>query len=149
MAQAFQAQLASMVLEGVFERFPQLNVALIEGGFAWAPSLMWRMDQHWKRLGEETPHLHRAPSEYMKDRVVLTTQPMEEPANPRHLLDVLDMLKDGPRLMFATDYPHWDFDAPDLAFPVQIPEDVRQKIFATNARRFYKVDARSAPEQGV
>jgi hypothetical protein len=51
---------------------------------------------------------------------------MEEPANPRHLLDVLDMLNDGPRLMFATDYPQWDFDAPDRAFPSQVPEDVRR-----------------------
>ena len=149
MAQAFQAQVASMVLEGVFERFPQLTVALVEGGFAWAPSLMWRMDQHWKRLGEETPHLRHAPSEYMKKHMALTTQPMEEPANPTHLLDVLDMLKDGPRLMFATDYPHWDFDAPDRAFPSQVPEDVRLQICASNPRWFYKLDARSSPAQVV
>ncbi len=73
MAQAFQAQLTSMVLEGVFERFPQLTLALVEGGFGWMPSLMWRMDQHWKRLREETPHLCRAPSEYVKEHVALTT----------------------------------------------------------------------------
>ena len=41
--------------------------------------------------------------------------------------------------MFATDYPHWDFDAPDRAFPAQIPDEVRTQIFETNARQIYQL----------
>ena len=42
-----------MVLEGVFERFPDVRVVLIEGGLAWAPSLGWRLDRLWARIEAE------------------------------------------------------------------------------------------------
>lgn len=76
------------------------------------------------------------------DNIVLTTQPMEEPENPRHLLDLFEMMEDGPKLLLATDYPHWDVDAPDRAFPIQIPEDARNQIYETNARGFYRLETR-------
>jgi predicted TIM-barrel fold metal-dependent hydrolase len=139
MSLAFQTQLVSLVLEGVFERLQALRVVLVEGGFAWIPPLTWRMDQHWRRLRAEAPYLRRAPSEYVRTNVALTTQPMEEPENPRHLLDLLEMMAEGPRLMFATDYPHWDFDAPDRAFPVPISDDLRAQIYETNARQIYRL----------
>jgi predicted TIM-barrel fold metal-dependent hydrolase len=40
-------------------------------------------------------------------------------------------------LMFSTDYPHWDFDDPDRAFPVRLPPALKQKIFSENARALY------------
>jgi len=137
-AQAMQAQVVSLVCEGVFEVFPSLRVVLIEGGFAWFPALMWRLDAAWRRLKEEVPHLTRAPSEYLRTHFWLTTQPMEEPHRPRHFLDILAQVG-VERLMFATDYPHWDFDDPETAFPVPLPEAVRQKILAENARALYRL----------
>ncbi len=47
-SQCQQTALASLVLEGVFERYPKLNMIMIEAGFGWAPSLAWRLD---KQLG--------------------------------------------------------------------------------------------------
>ena len=44
----------------------------------------------------------------------------------------------GPEmLMFASDYPHWDFDSPDKALPRQLPDPVRQRILWQNASAFY------------
>ena len=137
MSQAFQAQVTSMVCEGVFEEFPSARVAIVEGGFAWLPPLMWRLDKNYKGLRREVPWLTRLPSEYIVEHFRATTQPMEEPANPRHLLEIVEMIGCDDFLMFATDYPHWDFDAPDRALPPVIPQDLRRRIFADNAADFY------------
>ncbi len=53
-AQCQQTALASLILEGVFERFPKLKMIMIEAGFGWAPSLAWRLDKAWQRLRERS-----------------------------------------------------------------------------------------------
>jgi predicted TIM-barrel fold metal-dependent hydrolase len=62
---------------------------------------------------------------------------MEEPGNPEHLLQLLDMIGCDEFLLFSTDYPHWDFDAPNRALPKQIPDAIRRKIRADNAAQLY------------
>ena len=96
MSSGMQSTLASLVFEGVFERFPKLKVVLIEGGFAWAPALGWRMDKHWERMRAEMPHVKRPPSEYVREHVWFTTQPIEEPDDPEHLADIMQMGRLGP-----------------------------------------------------
>jgi predicted TIM-barrel fold metal-dependent hydrolase len=136
-SQVFQAQIASFVYEGVLERFPGLKLVLIEGGFAWLAPLMWRLDRAWKLLKSEVPDIRRAPSEQIRQQVFLTTQPMEEPPKPAFFNQLLEQLNMTDNLMFATDYPHWDFDAPDTAIPVKLPGDVEAKIMAGNAKALY------------
>jgi predicted TIM-barrel fold metal-dependent hydrolase len=137
MAQAFQAQVVSLVVEGVFEELPTLRVVLIEGGFGWLPSLMWRMDKHWARLADEVPHLMRPPSAYVREHIWVTTQPIEEPPDPRDLLAVFDNMGGTDRIMFSTDYPHWDFDDPGRALRVKLPSEARAQIFGGNALALY------------
>jgi predicted TIM-barrel fold metal-dependent hydrolase len=85
------------------------------------------------------PYLKRAPSEIIHDHFWLTTQPMEEPPQRHFFMQLLEQLNADDRLMFATDYPHWDFDAPDRAFPVQLDRALRQKFMADNAAKFYNL----------
>ncbi len=139
MSTAFQSQITSLVCEGIFERFPTLKIVLIEGGFGWLPSLMWRLDRAYTRLKEEVPHLKRLPSEYIRQHFWITTQPMEEPTKPQQFHELLAQLDMNDRLMFATDYPHWDFDAPDQAIPVKLERTLEEQIMAGNARAFYKL----------
>jgi len=137
-SQCCQSLLASMVLEGVFERWPTLKIVLIEAGFAWLPSLAWRLDNHVHKLKSELPHLKRLPSEYIRSNVWLTTQPMEEPDRRRHLSDTCDWIG-WEKLIFATDYPHWDFDDPAEALPIRIGDDKRKALFRENARTVYGI----------
>jgi predicted TIM-barrel fold metal-dependent hydrolase len=131
-----QNTLASLVFEGVFERFPKLKVVMIEGGFAWAPALCWRMDKHWQRQRKETPDVKRPPSEYVREHVWFTTQPIEEPDDPQHLADIMGWIG-WDRLMFSTDYPHWDFDHPQHVFKFDMTEAQKAMVYRDNAKALY------------
>jgi predicted TIM-barrel fold metal-dependent hydrolase len=41
------------------------------------------------------------------------------------------------RIMFSTDYPHWDFDAPNQALPARLTADQQRKILHENAAALY------------
>ncbi len=131
----FQAHLVSLLTEGVFERFPGFGVTFTEGGVSWLLALMWRLDAEWKALRSEVPWLTKAPSAYLRDHVRFSSQPIENPDNPRHLLQVMEMMDAENLLMFASDYPHWDFDSPTHAFP-KLPPALHERIFSRNAREW-------------
>ena len=138
-AASSQALVTSLIMEGVFERLPELKVVLIESGFGWLPALGWRLDKHWKRMRDEVPHLKRAPSEYIREHFWVSTQPMEEAEEPEHLIDAMRWVGFD-RIMFSSDYPHWDFDDPFLALPPSLDEECRAKIYSENARALYRLD---------
>src|SRR3546814_861892 len=135
-SQCSQVLLTSMIFEGVFERLPNLKLVLVESGFAWLPPLSWRLDKLALRMRDETPHLSMLPSEYIRRQVWLTTQPMEEPEPRKHILDTIDWIG-WDRLLFATDYPHWDFDDPTQVLPPKVGEEQRRRFFMDNARSVY------------
>ena len=137
-AHSLQTVVTSLVMEGCFERIPNLKVVCIEGGFAWAPPLAWRLDKAWARNRGELSHVKRPPSEYVREHVWYTTQPIEEPETPAHLRDTIDWLG-WDRLMFSTDYPHWDFDDPRYAFKIRLSPEERRMVMRDNARSLYRL----------
>ena len=140
---AMAALLLSMITEGVFEEFPELRVICVEGGIAWAGPLMWAMDEAWGVLREDVPHLRKPPSEYVREHFWFTTQPIEEPDDPRDLEAALRHVGMNDRIMFASDYPHWDFDSPRLA-PRLLPAGIREQVMGANACRLYGLPERDA-----
>jgi predicted TIM-barrel fold metal-dependent hydrolase len=138
MAQAFQHHIISLIFEGVFDHYPNLKIVLIEGGMAWLPALSWRLDRTYEQLKDEVPHVQHPPSHYIHNHVWVTTQPMEEPEKPEHFDQFLEHFDQPDKLLFATDYPHWDFDAPDRAFPIKLSPELERKVKVENALNLYR-----------
>jgi predicted TIM-barrel fold metal-dependent hydrolase len=73
---------------------------------------------------------------------------MESPDDPRRLLAVFEWAQAERTLMFASDYPHFDFDAPDTSLP-PLPEPLRGRVFSETAREVFKLPARAPVEPAV
>lgn len=139
MAQVFQSQVCSIIAEGVFDQFPTARVALIEGGFTWAPAFMWRFDKEWKNLRRLVPWVREAPSEYMKKHMKLTIQPLDAPSSANHLRETVDQMGSDDMLMYASDFPHRHTSDPkDMLLPA-LAVEVAQMIRSDNARRLYRL----------
>ncbi len=136
LSQTYMTHLVSLVCEGVFEKFPNLRFVMVEGGVCWLAPLLWRLDKNYKALRVQTPWLKRLPSAYVREHMRFTTQPIEEPEDRKHLLQMFDMIDAENILMFSSDYPHWDFDSPTDAFP-PMPEAMKERIYYRNAKELY------------
>ena len=134
--QNYMGHLVSLLCEGVFEKFPKLSFVCVEGGLAWIPGVLWRLDKNWKALRSTVPWVRRPPSEYVWDHVRFTSQPIEEPEHPRHLEAILEIMHAERTLMFSSDYPHWDNDSPAHGLPKLNPA-LAARIYHQNAEELY------------
>jgi predicted TIM-barrel fold metal-dependent hydrolase len=134
---SIMAHLVSLLCHGVFERFPTLNVLLLEGGVAWLPGILWRLDTNWRALRSETPWLEEKPSDVARERIRFSTQPLEHTDGRDELLfEMLESVGAPDILCFASDYPHWDFDDPAFMLK-RLPQPWRDKVLHANAADFY------------
>ena len=134
--QMAMAHSASLICEGVFEKFPRLKWAFVEVDQFWVAGFMWHMDADWKSLREQTPWVKRLPSEYFRQHIRVGSQPLEEPERREDLLNMLDAMHAEETLIYCSDWPHWDWDDPATTFP-KLPERLHQRIFAENARALF------------
>ena len=73
--------LNALVLDGVFERHPDLRCGAIELGASWVPGLMRNLDAAFDSFGRNEPLLQSLslrPSEYLKRQVRFTPFPFED-----------------------------------------------------------------------
>ena len=131
-------QFTSMMFEGVFERFPEVNFGFLEAGATWLPWWLDRMDEEYESRGAaEAPLLTRAPSTFVHKggNVFVGCEP-----NERMLGQVLDLVGDD-IVMYASDYPHWDSDYPGSLQHMRTREDLtdaqRRGVLYEAANRFY------------
>ncbi|HVG66553.1 MAG TPA: amidohydrolase family protein [Gaiellales bacterium] len=140
MASVFQSQLMSLVAEGAFDRLEGLRVVLLEGGFAWLPAFLWRFDRLWRGLRREIPWATRSPSVTIREQVRLTTQPMDGPTDPAAFGRLLAQMDGDQVLLFASDYPHNQYDTADEALLPGLGEAALRRVLAGNARTFYGLE---------
>jgi predicted TIM-barrel fold metal-dependent hydrolase len=127
------SNLASMIFEGTFERFPRLKVVLTEYGWTWVPSLLWRLDSTWKMGRKAAPWLKKSPTEYVLESVRFTTEPAIEAPSERETMQMVEMMHGDRTLIFSSDYPHYDADEdPAMIFKSASPE-AKRRILRDNA----------------
>jgi predicted TIM-barrel fold metal-dependent hydrolase len=135
-SQGFQAQVASLICEGAFAKFPGLKVVLLESGVTWVPGFLWRFSKFWKGLRTEIPWVDRSPAEIFRRHFALTVQPLDAPDSPEIVSRVIEHLGSEDILLYASDFPHWQFDG-DAPLPAAIPRHLARKIMVDNPLATY------------
>ena len=135
---ALVANLVSMMETGVPERFPELKICFTEGGIAWVPWIMLRMDKEYAERRREVPILKDRPSSYVK-KMFFATQPIEEPEHLGDMATLLTLFGGEDSVMFASDWPHHDFDHPNKVLQIPVADHVRRKIMGENAMKLLKL----------
>lgn len=133
--------ISSFIVHGVFEQFPNLRIVITEFGVTWIPYVMWRLDQNYELLKHESPWVKQWPSDYIREHIKFSTQPIEESPESNtataELLSAVDGIED--LLCFSSDYPHYSMDDPTYVARL-LPESWRQKVFCDNACAVYRWD---------
>ena len=138
--------LTNWVTNGIPERFPKLPVIWIESGLAWVPFLMQRLDHEYMMRPSECPALKKKPSEYMRD-MYYSSQPME--IQDREAMECTFRMMDAEnRLLYASDYPHWDFDLPSTIYDLPfLSEKAKHNILGGTAARLFKLPPRNEKQK--
>ncbi len=127
---------AALMYGGVPEKFPKLRIAFLECGCGWVPYWMDRMDEEYEKRHSEAPLLKAKPSEYMiRGNWFYAAEP-EESTLPY----VIERIGDD-KLVFASDYPHWDGMFPYVVSTIKERKDISEgskgKVLGENAKKLY------------
>jgi hypothetical protein len=117
-----------MVLSGVFDRYPDLQVILGHWG-EMIPWFLYRLDE---ALPPRATKLERTIGEYVRQNSYYTPGGMFTEPHLRFCADVLGT----ERLIYAVDYPFVGNDgAVDFLLKADLPESVKEDIGHRNAER--------------
>ena len=146
----FEAMIAMMHMigEGVFDRYPKLKVAYMEGACGWLPFWAERLDEHFEKLRPQWSLLQRKPSEVIKsDQIAVTCEPEES------LLPYVLETMGSAQVMYASDYAHWDCEFPESVRIVEripgLSEHQRLRVLGQNAIRWFNLKAEDLPTESV
>ena len=129
--------MASVVIDGLFERFPRLKIVSVEAGCGYAAYLMDRLDEKFHFFGFASA-LSMKPSDYVRRNCYFVAEPEER------TIDAMCELVGEDHILWGSDYPHIDsrLDASDL-----IRESVRDlnpsrrnKVMGDNAVQLFNLD---------
>lgn len=129
--------LTGLTFSGVPEVFPHLRFAGLEAGCGWLPFLLDRMDEEYEKRGrQEAPLLRTKPSEYLLSGRFYFSFELDEATLPY----VIERIG-ADKLLFSSDYPHWDTDWPRSRIKFMERGDVSDRdkhlILHENPQRFY------------
>ena len=101
-----------------------------------AAGFLWRISKFWRGVRAEVPWVDRSPADIVRDHVRLTIVPFDAPPDAEVVERIVDHLRSDDILLYASDYPHWQFDGDD-ALPPGLPDGLRRKILVENPLATY------------
>jgi uncharacterized protein len=140
--------IASMIMQGLFDKWPDLRIVLKEGGFWWMPEFQSRADDFYlnhpgdiklteRKLEAGEQFLAKMPSEYFFSNIRFASQPMCVPQNMEHFKALMNLCRGEDMLLYSSDWPHATFDPLNWVFDTPISEEGRKKILADNAKDWF------------
>jgi uncharacterized protein len=124
--------LATLLIDGVLDRFPRLRIGVIEQGAIWLPSWIRQLDsalEAFSRHEERLKRLQLRPAEYVRRQVRVTPYPTEDAGWVVEQVGV-------EVCMFSSDYPHVEGGRNPLArFDASlrdVDESARSRFYADN-----------------
>ncbi len=129
---AMMANMMSMLETAVPLRFPRLRICFCEAGLTWVPFLRMRLDKEYNENRHQWPHFKDKPSKVIKG-FYFASQPVEEPENRQDLVDIIRIYDGEDTTIFASDWPHHDFDHPYAVFDLPVSDTVKRKLMGANA----------------
>jgi predicted TIM-barrel fold metal-dependent hydrolase len=139
-SQSTATHVTSMIVHGVFEKYPNLRYLMAEPGVSWLTWLVAKLESNYELMKTESSWVKKRPLEYLHDHCGVTTQPCEATAQNKANfianLSLIDGIEDI--LCFSSDYPHWDGD--DATYVAAIlPKAWHRKVFYENASRILRL----------
>jgi predicted TIM-barrel fold metal-dependent hydrolase len=127
---------AALVCDGLFDRFPDLKVTIVESGAGYAAYLMDRLDEKYQRFGNLAP-IKRPPGEYLRENFWFVMDPSERSINAQ-----CDLLGEE-HFLWGSDYPHIDSHSNarseiDAAL-ADMSEKRRNLVLGGNARSLFNL----------
>jgi len=131
--------LGAMLTGGVFERFPGLKAAFLEGHCSWVPWWLYCLDEHEDKFGDkERFGLKLKPSDYFRRQCYVSVDPDEE------LLQYTVQAMGDDNIVISTDWPHDDSAYPhalDTFFGLAgVSVETKRKILWDNCARLYNLE---------
>jgi predicted TIM-barrel fold metal-dependent hydrolase len=130
--------ITAMLFQGVFERFPALQVNWIETGVGWLPHMLEALDdRYWRNRSWGELPISNPPSYYWFQNNAATFITDHTGVELRHRVGVDNM-------MWSSDYPHhgndWPYSRKSIADSMgNIAEDERALIVGGNAARIWNL----------
>jgi predicted TIM-barrel fold metal-dependent hydrolase len=105
--------LATLIVEGVFGRHPDLRFVFADGGYDVLTPLMWRLDSFWMSMRDQTPWVDRLPSAYLPDHVRFCSSAFDGPTDSGQTARWMAFMDTANLLMYGSGYPHWSTSQPE------------------------------------
>ncbi len=135
--------LTDMMFAGVFDRFPNVRFAFLEGGCSWVPFMMDRMDYEFDSIHgvESRRQLKKRPSDYFREGEHIWVAMELGETSLKYVVDMVG----SERIIYASDYPHEPTHAdltgelPEFLASPDLSDEAKRNIVYNNTRNLYRI----------